>query len=127
MHFNSKRPVYLSLTQFHFPVTAISSIMHRITGCILFFGLSFLLYALGKALESEQGFMYVRDELLASFLGKLITWGLLSALIYHIVAGIKHFVLEAGYAETLTGSRNASWTVIGSSILFIILAGVWVW
>ena len=38
------RPINLSLTKFSFPLAAIASITHRITGILLFVGIAFLLY-----------------------------------------------------------------------------------
>ncbi|MEP4468636.1 succinate dehydrogenase, cytochrome b556 subunit, partial [Marinobacter alexandrii] len=83
---NSKRPVNLDLGKFHFPLPAITSILHRISGIIIFVGVAFMLYGLQLSLSGEEGFSRVSD-LLDSFLAKLITWGILSALLYHLVAG----------------------------------------
>ena len=46
------RPVNLNLFAFSFPLTAIVSITHRITGIILFGGVAFALYVLDMALAS---------------------------------------------------------------------------
>jgi len=121
------RPINLDLTKFHFPVTAIASITHRITGIVLFAGTSFLLYALAMAVESEKGFNHVRDVLLASYSGRFVVWALLAVLAYHTVAGIKHVILESGYGESLVGGRRAAWLTFGCSAVLVILAGIWVW
>jgi len=84
---NTKRPVNLDLSKFHFPLPAITSILHRISGIIIFIGVAFMLYGLELSLSGEAGFSQISD-LLDSFLAKLITWGILSALLYHLVAGI---------------------------------------
>lgn len=123
---NSKRPVNLDLTKFHFPLPAITSILHRISGVILFVAMAFLLWALDMSLESEREF----NELLSitdGFFAKLVLWGMLSALAYHFVAGIKHLVMDAGIGESLEGGRLASKVVVVASVVLILLAGVWVW
>ena len=56
MAMSSERPVNLDLTTFHFPVTAIASILHRVCGVILFFGSFVLMALLGLSLENEAGF-----------------------------------------------------------------------
>ncbi|WP_328189838.1 succinate dehydrogenase, cytochrome b556 subunit [Marinobacter sp. OP 3.4] len=123
---NSKRPVNLDLGKFHFPLPAITSILHRISGVILFVGIAFLLYGLDVSLSGEAGFNRV-NELLDSFLAKLIIWGILSALLYHLVAGIKHLLMDMGIGEELHSGRLAAKLTVVISVILIILAGVWVW
>ena len=123
---NSKRPVNLDLGKFHFPLPAITSILHRISGIIIFVGVAFLMYGLDLSLSGEDGFNRV-NELLDSFLAKLIIWGILSALLYHLVAGIKHLLMDAGIGEELESGRLAAKATIVVSVVLIVLAGVWVW
>ncbi|MFC3282373.1 succinate dehydrogenase, cytochrome b556 subunit [Litchfieldella rifensis] len=124
---NSKRPVNLDLSTIHFPLPALTSIAHRITGVVLFIGLIFGFWALDKSLSSAQGFAAVRDALEHNILAKLIAWGLLSALAFHFVAGIKHLLMDIHIGVTLeSGVRKAQITVVVSAVL-VILAGVWVW
>lgn len=124
---NSKKPVNLDLTTIKFPLPALTSIAHRITGIILFIGLIFGFWALDVSLSSPEGFEAVRDTLANNVLAKLIAWGLLSALGFHFVAGIKHLLMDAGIGVDLEGGyRKAQITVVISAIL-VVLAGVWVW
>ena len=60
-------------------------------------------------------------------LAKLVIWGLLSALLYHLVAGVRHLVMDAGVGETLEGGKRGSKIVIAIAVVLIGLAGVWVW
>lgn len=122
----NKRPVNLDLTQFSFPLPALTSIAHRITGVALFVGLVFLMYGLDLSLQSEEGFNQAKT-LMDSFLAKLIIWGVVSALLYHLVAGIKHLIMDTGVGETLEGGLLAAKATIAISIVLIVLAGVWIW
>lgn len=85
-----------------------------------------MLYALDKSLSSEEGFAAVKAGL-TSPLAKLVIWGLLSALLYHLVAGIRHLIMDAGIGETLEGGKLGSKIVIAVSVVVIVLAGVWIW
>lgn len=124
---NRKRPVNLDLTTVHFPLPALASIAHRVTGVILFIGLIFGFWALDVSLSSPAGFEAVRETLAHNLLAKLIAWGLLSALGFHFVAGIKHLIMDADIGVTLEGGiKKAQITIVISAVL-IILAGVWVW
>lgn len=122
----NKRPVNLDLTQFSFPLPALTSIAHRVTGVALFVGLVFLMYGLDLSLQSEEGFNQAK-ALLDSFLAKLIIWGVVSALLYHLVAGIKHLIMDTGVGETLEGGLLAAKATIVISVVLIVLAGVWIW
>ena len=122
----SQRPVNLDLRTIKLPVTAYTSILHRVSGVILFVGLVIMLYALDKSLSSEQGFDEVK-ACLTSPLAKLVTWALLSALLYHLVAGVRHLIMDAGIGETLEGGKRGSKIVIAVSVVIIVLAGVWIW
>lgn len=124
---NSKRPVNLDLTTIQFPLPALTSIAHRITGVVLFVGLIFAFWALDKSLSSPAGFIAVRDTLANNFLAKLIAWGLLSALAFHFVAGIQHMFMDAGVGVTLEGGNKKAQASVVISAVLIILAGVWVW
>ena len=85
-----------------------------------------MLYALDKSLVSEEGFAEVK-ACLTSPLAKFVTWGLLSALLYHLVAGVRHLFMDAGVGETLEGGKTGSKAVIVVSVVLIVLAAVWVW
>jgi succinate dehydrogenase / fumarate reductase cytochrome b subunit len=122
----SQRPVNLDLRTIKLPITAITSILHRISGIIIFVGLVFMLYALSMSLASEEGFADVKATL-TSPLAKLIAWGILSALLYHLVAGIRHLIMDAGVGETLEGGKLGSKILIAISVVLIVLAGVWIW
>ncbi|KPH02412.1 MULTISPECIES: succinate dehydrogenase, cytochrome b556 subunit [Pseudomonas] len=123
---NSQRPVNLDLRTIKLPVTAYTSILHRISGVILFVSLAIMLYALDKSLDSEEGFGQVK-ACLTSPLAKLVIWGILSALLYHLVAGVRHLIMDMGIGETLEGGKLGSKIVIAVSVVVIVLAGVWIW
>ena len=123
---NSNRPKNLDLTTIELPLPAKASILHRISGFALFFAVAFMLTALNASLESAESFA----ELKATFdngLAKVIIWLILSALGYHLVAGIKHLFMDAGIGESKEGGKvGAIITLVGGAII-IALAGVWVW
>jgi|TARA_B110000967_G_scaffold180530_1_gene196916 succinate dehydrogenase / fumarate reductase cytochrome b subunit len=124
----NSRPINVGigdLASFKWPITAISSIMHRVAGVFLFIGVAFMLYALDLSLSSEEGFISLK-EMMVSPVGKIITWGLLSALGYHFVAGIKHLLMDMGVGETLEGAQFAAKTTLFFSAVLIALAAIWV-
>lgn len=121
-----KRPVNLDIGTFDFPLPAIVSITHRITGVILVAGSAILLWMLDESLASPEGFAGVA-AVYDSLICKLLVWGVLSALIYHSVAGIKHLIMDLGYGETLEGGQLGAKLVVAISALLILLAGILIW
>ena len=113
------------LMAFAWPLSALASITHRIAGVLLFAGIAFGLYALDMSLSSAAGFDALKGMIHSPF-GMLVTWGLLSALAYHFVAGIKHLLLDMEIADTLEGSKFAAQATMLVSAVLIVLAGVWV-
>tara|TARA_R110001606_G_scaffold8020_3_gene35220 strand:+ start:2030 stop:2404 length:375 start_codon:yes stop_codon:yes gene_type:complete len=123
---NDKRPVNLDLTTIKFPVTAIASITHRVTGVAIFVALPILLWMMDRSLASPESFADFK-QLMTSPLLKLVVWAILAALFYHLVAGIRHLIMDTGVGETLEGGRRgASATFIVTAVL-ILLAGAWIW
>lgn len=121
-----KRPVNLDLSTVKFPITAIASITHRISGVIMLGAVLILLWMLGVSLESEQGFEFIQ-ELLGSVVAKLIIWAILAALAYHFVAGIRHLIMDMGFWESLEGGKLSARVTMFLSVVLIVLAGVWLW
>lgn len=123
---NDKRPVNLDISTIKLPFPAYISILHRISGVILFAGVAVLLWMLDASLSSPDGFAAVK-ACLESFFVKLIVWGVVSAFIYHTVAGIRHLVMDLGFGETLEGGLKGAQIVAGISAVLIIIAGGWIW
>ena len=123
-----QRPINVGigdLLQFRWPVIALASISHRIAGVVLFVGLAVLLYALEVSLSSEAGFETVKTWT-NSAVGKVITWGLLSALAYHFVAGVKHLILDGSDAESLLAATWAARITLAVSAILMGLTAYWV-
>ena len=123
---NDKRPVNLDLTTIKFPVTAIASITHRITGVAIFVAIPVLLWMLDRSLASPESFADLK-QLMTSPLAKLVLLAILAAIFYHLVAGIRHLIMDAGMAETLEGGRRGAFATFVVTAVLILLAGAWVW
>ena len=89
-----QRPVNLDLQTIRFPITAIASILHRVSGVITFVAVGILLWLLGTSLSSPEGFEQA-SAIMGSFFVKFIMWGILTALAYHVVVGIRHMMMDS--------------------------------
>lgn len=124
---NKQRPVNLDLKTISFPITAIASILHRVSGVITFIALGILLWLLSLSLSSEQGFAQAQ-AITDAFLVKFILWGILTALAYHVVGGVRHLLMDLGFGEEnlVVASRSAR-IAFAITIVLSLLAGVLVW
>ncbi len=125
----SNRPVNLSMGQvlevnLKSPV-AIASILHRLSGVIVFLLVPVLLWLLDKSLSSAEGFAEVQ-EIFSGFIVRFIVWVFVAGLIYHTFTGIKHLLADIGIAEELQSGRVAATISLVLSAIGIIAAFVWI-
>jgi len=125
----SNRPVNLSMGQvlevnLKSPV-AIASILHRLSGVIVFLLVPVLLWLLDKSLSSPEGFAQVQ-EIFNGFFVRFIVWVFVAGLIYHFIAGVKHLLAELGFAEELQSGRIAATISLILSAIGIIAAFIWI-
>lgn len=118
-----KRPVNLDISTIRLPLPAYASILHRISGVILFIGTGILLWLLDRSLASPEGFA----EAAASPLAKFLLWGVLVALGYHTLAGVRHLLMDVDIGESKAAGVLSARIVIIAGIVLALLTGVWVW
>ncbi len=123
---NKPQPVNLQLTSMKFPATAIISILHRASGVILFFLIPFILWALAVSLKSAAGFQQLHAFLTTPVM-KFILWGSLSALVYHFVAGLRHLLMDFGFAEGKQSGKVSAVITMSIAVIIIAVLGVLIW
>ncbi len=121
-----QRPVFLDIPKLRFPVMAIVSILHRITGVILFLFVPFMLYLLSHSLASPHSFYDLKVWMHWPW-AALLTWVMLSALTGHVFAGIRHLLMDCGFAEHLRAARISAYTVLVLTAVSILVLGAWLW
>ena len=123
---NEKRPINLQLNTIKFPIPAIVSILHRLSGVGLFLFVPFLLWLLNNSLQSPLSFYLIKDYI-NSFFVKFLLWLVLTGLFYHIVAGVRHLLMDMGVSHSLQAARLTAKCVLVIGILGSISIGVWLW
>ena len=123
---SEKRPVNLAITTIRFPMPAIVSILHRISGVLMFFSVPLLLWILRESLATRIGFYQIQAFIMQPWM-RFVLWVVLSCVIYHVVAGIRHLLMDIGIGESLSGGRAMAKITLILSIILIVLAGVWLW
>ena len=123
---NKNRPVNLDISTIHLPITAYVSILHRVSGVVLFAGVAVLLWILEASLTSEASFVELKEHF-QSPVCQLVLWATLAALAYHMVAGIRHLIMDAGVGESLEGGQNGAKIALVVAAIIIAALGVWIW
>ncbi len=121
------RPINLDLKTIRLPITAIASILHRISAVIIWVGLGMSLTAGYFSLQSDDRFNSIFNFMTDNFIGQFVVWGMLTALGYYVVATIKHIIQDFGHFEELESGMFVSKLAIAVGIVLSILSGVWVW
>jgi succinate dehydrogenase / fumarate reductase cytochrome b subunit len=120
------RPKYLNLFLIRQPIPAIVSIMHRVSGAVLFLLLWIILWGLDRSLASPESF----DQLKATIdqpLVKLVLLALLWAYLHHTFAGIRHLALDLQIGTALPKVRAMSVAalVLGLGLTIAVGAALW--
>lgn len=115
------RPLSPHLQIYRPMLTMVMSIVHRITGAALYFGMLLLAWWLTAAAAGPNAYANV-EWFMASLIGQIVLFGYTWALLHHMLGGIRHLIwdtlhgFEPSEREVLTVA-----TLIGSITLTLIL------
>ncbi len=123
---DNKRPKHLALSQIRLPLPGFISILHRVSGVLLFLALPLLLWALQNSLLSIETHTQMAEVLRYPF-SKLVLLGLLWAFLHHFCAGIRYLVIDLDYGVRLAQARASSKWVMFASLALTVLIGVRLW
>ena len=111
------------LTSYRLPLAGRVSILHRVSGALLFIFLPFLLYLFDQSLTSELSFE-VFKAFLSNIIVKLITLVLAWAFLFHFCAGVRHLVMDTNH-DAVSKEKGKSTSIVVfvvSSLLTIAFA-----
>ena len=121
-----KRPVNLNLLTLHFPIPAIVSILHRLSGVFIFLLIPFLLWGLQESLVSSARFELLKVTLNRPWI-QCGLWVFLLALSYHLLAGIRHLLMDIHLGDSLRAGRLSAGIVLALGVMAAVVGGFWVW
>ncbi len=120
---NKKRPKHLALHLIKLPLPGIVSILHRVSGLLLFFALPLLLWMLQMSLRSSETYTELQS-VLAHPLVKLVELVLLWGFLHHFCAGLRYLAIDLHYVKSLKDARNSSKIVLLVSLSLTLMIGV---
>jgi len=120
----ANRPLSPHLQIYRPLINMTMSILHRITGAVMYAGTLLLAWWLAAAAFSPDQFAFL-NGLLGTWLGKLVLLGFTWAVLHHLIGGIRHLIWDTGWGFDLKTVNILSWGTLVLSLGFTAL--IWGW
>lgn len=121
------RPVFFDLHRIALPIGAVASFLHRVSGILLVLALAPATLWFERSLADPAAFESARAAL-GSWPGRAVLLLLAWALAHHVLAGIRHLLMDAGIGAKLADARrSAAWCIAGGLVaaFAVLLSGWW--
>jgi len=122
----NNRPKHLALHKIKLPLSGYVSILHRISGVLLFLALPLLLLLLDQSLRSIETYTNLTENLAHPVL-KLMLLGLLWAFLHHFCAGLRYLAIDLHLLPSLAAARASSRWVLAVSLTLTVVLGAKLW
>jgi succinate dehydrogenase / fumarate reductase cytochrome b subunit len=119
----------IEATQYKLPPAAVVSILHRLSGIVMFVLMPFIIWMFDTSLTSEITY----DQFTSVFVGgvgflpgwffKLVVLGLIWAYLHHFIAGLRHLWMDATHAVSKEFGRTSALVTLGLSIVLTLALG----
>ena len=129
-----KRPVFrnIHITQivsYRLPPAGIVSILHRVSGLVMFLLLPFIIWMFDTSISTEISYGAFANAFVAGigFLPgwfiKLVCLGLIWAYLHHFIAGVRHLWMDATHSVSKAQGHNSALVTLVSSAALTVLLG----
>ncbi|TCK18401.1 succinate dehydrogenase subunit C [Thiogranum longum] len=115
-------PKFLNLLAIRLPPGGIASIGHRISGVLMFLSIPLFAWLFGLSLENEQGFVRAVGYLHSTFFRLLLLF-MVWSLSHHLLAGIRHLLLDADIGVDKPTARLTA-RIVNFAALLVVAAYV---
>lgn len=119
----------IEATQYKLPPAAVVSILHRLSGIVMFVLMPFIIWMFDTSLTSEITY----DQFASVFVGgvgflpgwffKLVVLGLIWSYLHHFIAGLRHLWMDATHAVSKEFGRTSALVTLGLSIALTLALG----
>ena len=117
-------PKFLNLLRIKLPPGGVASIGHRVSGVLMFLAVPLVVWQFGLSLENPQGFeeaQRYRNSLPLQLISILLVW----SLSHHLLAGIRHLLLDIELGMDKSSARASAWLVNIGALVMTALYLVW--
>jgi succinate dehydrogenase / fumarate reductase cytochrome b subunit len=117
------------LPTYRLPAAGIVSILHRVSGVLMFVLMPFIIWMFDKSVSSEISFAKFRSAFgngfpfVPAFLVKLVVLALIWAYLHHFIAGLRHLWMDVSHKAVSKefGASSATFTLAASLLLTLAL------
>lgn len=119
----------IEATQYRLPPAAVVSILHRLSGILMFVLLPFIIWLLDKSLTSEVSYGAFSSVFVSglwifpAILVKLVVLALIWAYLHHFIAGLRHLWMDATHSVSKEFGRSSALVTLGLSIVLTLALG----
>lgn len=128
------RPVFrnIHVTQivgYRLPLAGIVSILHRVSGFLMFLLLPFVIWLFDVSLSSEISYERFTSAFVAGlwvfpdWFVKLVALALIWAYLHHLIAGLRHLWMDARHAVSKEFGRSSALFTLAASVALTLLLG----
>ncbi|HLO93581.1 MAG TPA: succinate dehydrogenase, cytochrome b556 subunit [Burkholderiaceae bacterium] len=129
-----QRPVFRNIhvteiVSYRLPPAGIVSILHRISGLLMFLLLPFVIWMLDTSLSTEISFDVFKNAFVAGLgpipgvLVKLVTLALIWGYLHHFIAGVRHLWMDATHSVSKAQGRSSAVLTLALSVLLTLALG----
>ncbi len=120
---------FTHLTTYRLPPAGIVSILHRVSGVLMFLLMPFIIWMFDTSLSSDYSFARFKAAFnsglgfVPGLLIKLVALALIWAYLHHFIAGVRHLWMDVSHAAVSKefGTKSAQFTLIASVLLTLVL------
>jgi succinate dehydrogenase / fumarate reductase cytochrome b subunit len=128
------RPEYrnIHVTQivsYRLPPAGMVSILHRVSGVLMFLLLPFVIWLFDVSVTSEVSYQRFTSAFsagvgpFAAWFVKLVVLALIWAYLHHLIAGVRHLWMDATHSVSLQQGKSSAIFTLGASVLLTIVLG----
>jgi succinate dehydrogenase / fumarate reductase cytochrome b subunit len=128
------RPVYRNIhvtdiVGYRLPPAGIVSILHRVSGALMFLLLPFVIWMFDTSVSSEMSYDQFASAFTVGLLGlpgwfiKLVALALIWAYLHHFIAGVRHLVMDAKHTVSKAQGHSSALFTLAASVLLTVALG----
>jgi succinate dehydrogenase / fumarate reductase, cytochrome b subunit len=119
----------IDAVKYRLPLAGVVSILHRVSGLLMFLLLPFLIWLFDVSLSSEISYERFTSAFTAGigflpgWFVKLVVWALIWAYLHHFIAGVRHLWMDATHSVTKEFGRQSAVVTLALSVLLTLVLG----
>ena len=119
----------IDAVKYRLPLAGVVSILHRVSGLLMFVLLPFVIWLFDVSVTSEVSYerytsaFAVGIGFVPAWLVKLVVLGLIWSYLHHFIAGARHLWMDATHSVTKEFGRQSAVVTLALSLLLTVLLG----